>query len=169
MELDVSKAFLKPGTAFPFQAQVNLPPQDVMGETVAFDEARLEGTYSVLENSVHLTGVLHTVVHAHCALCMVETKSPLRIDFAEVFRKDANETEDETFRYEGKAVPLDQLTLTLVMMNLPMRLLCKEGCRGSAEWQAWQDKNASSSCEDGTPTQRPFEALRSLLMKDEEV
>ena len=36
MELDVSKGFLKPDEAFPFEAEVVLPPQEVNGETVFF-------------------------------------------------------------------------------------------------------------------------------------
>lgn len=169
MELDVSKAFLSPGTEFSFGAREKLPPQDVIGETVTFDEAVLHGTYCMLEDSVHLKGTLETVAHAACALCMEEVLSPLRVDFAEVFRKDANETEDESFHYEGKTVPLAQLTLTLVMLNLPMRFLCKENCKGSTALQAWQNENAPSSREEGTLSQRPFEALQSLLKKDEEV
>ncbi len=169
MELDVSKAFLTPGTEFPFSARGSLPPQDVAGETITFEDATLTGTYCVLDQSVHLKGSLQTKALGHCALCLREAEVPVRVAFAEVFRKDANETEDEAFRFEGKTVPLDQMTLTLVMLNLPMRFLCKEGCQGSKELQAWQKDHSPSSCEDGTPAQRPFEALQSLLKKDEEV
>ncbi len=169
MLLDVSKAFLTPGTEFPFQAQVSLPPQDVLGETITFDDAQLEGIFAVLEDSVHLKGTLQTTVHGQCALCLEEALIPLRVDFAEVFRKNANETEDEVFCFEGKSVPLEQVTLTLCMLNLPMRFLCKEDCQGSQELRSWQKDNTPSSREDGTPTQRPFEALQSLLKKDEEV
>ncbi len=169
MELDVSKAFVAPGTEFPFQARVDLPPQDVTGETIRFDPVALEGSYCVLEDSVHLKGSLMTTAHGACALCMEEAAAPLKLDFAEVFRKDANETEDEVFCFQGKSVPLDQMSLTLVMLNLPMRFLCREGCPGSREFQAWQNAESPSSREEGTPTQRPFEVLQSLLKKDEEV
>ncbi len=169
MLLDVSKAFLAPGTAFPFEAKVQLPPQDVMGETVAFEEALLQGTYSVLQDAVHLKGILTAVAHAPCALCLGPADIPLRVSFAEVFRKDANDQEDEAFPYEGKAVSLDQMALTLTMLHLPMRFLCQEDCAGTQELQAWQRDISKSSCEDGSPTQRPFEALQHLLKKDEEV
>ena len=42
MELDVSKGFLKPDEAFPFEAEVVLPPQEVNGETVSFDPVALD-------------------------------------------------------------------------------------------------------------------------------
>lgn len=169
MELDVSKAFLSPGTAFPFEARVPLGPQEVTGETITFDDVELQGAYRALDESVHLKGTLQTKAHGPCALCMTEAEIPVQVRFAEVFRKDANEAEDEVFRYEGKSVPLGPMTLTLVMLNLPMRFVCGEGCPGSAELQAWQRDHSQSPREDGTPAQRPFEALRSLLTKDEEV
>lgn len=169
MELDVSKAFRSPATPFPFVAEVELPPQELFGETVSFDKVALEGTYFAADNVVRVEGKLGTVAHSACALCMKPASAPVKVRFSESFRKDANETEDECFRYEGKTLPLDHMTLTLVMLNLPMRFLCKEGCEGSEELKAWQQANHTSSCEDGSPTQRPFEALQSLLKKDEEV
>lgn len=169
MQLDVSKAFLTPGAAFPFEAWVSLPPQDVMGETVTFDEVLVEGNFCSLEDSIRLEGTLKTIVHGSCALCMEEADMPVQADFSETFRKDVEETDEECFRYEGKTVPLPHMVLTLVMLNLPMRFLCQEGCKGSKELQAWRNDRSKSSCEDGAQTQRPFEALQHLLKKDEEV
>ena len=163
MELDVSKAFLMPAKAFPFEAKVTLAPQEVGGETIAFDEAALQGSYSAYDDVIRLKGTLETVAHGACALCMRSAASPMSIAFEESFRKDANEIEDEAFRYEGKSVPLDHMTLTLVMLNLPMRFECVEGCEGSDELKAWKKANPVSSDDIGAPTQHPFEALQSLL------
>ena len=169
MELDVSKALLTPGTEFPFMAEVTVPPQDVVGETVAFDTVKLQGTYSALDGIVRLAGWLTTTAHAACALCLNAVDAPLRIAFDERYRKDANEIEDEVFRYEGSKAPLDQLALTLLMLNLPMRFLCEGGCGNGAEHPAGVQTIFKSSCEEESPTQRPFEALQRLLTKDEEV
>jgi len=67
-------------------------------------------------------------------------------------------------------VPLNQLTLTLIMLNLPMRFLCIRNCAGSKAYQAFRKETPKSSCEEEEPrTQRPFEALQRLLKEDEEV
>lgn len=169
MVLDISKGFSSPGQPLPFQESVELPPQEVIGETVSFDEVRLQGFYTVAEDSIHLEGHLATVAHGLCAMCLEQADVPVELTFSEVFRKDANELEGEAFRYEGTALPLAQLALTLTMLHLPMRLLCREGCQGSQELQAWKADQSKGSCEDGLPTQHPFEALQRLLKKDEEV
>jgi uncharacterized protein len=170
MELDVSRALLVPGTELPFSAVETVPPQDVIGETVTFEPAMVRGAYSALDGVVRLTGELTTTAHATCALCMEPANVPLAVPFDEEFRKDVNELEDEAFRYEGNHVPLNQLALTLIMLNLPMRFLCKQNCAGSKVYQALRQNNPKSSCEEEEPrTQRPFEALQRLLKEDEEV
>ena len=165
MELDVSKAFVTPATAFPFQAVVALPPQELGGETITFDPVALQGTYSAYEGVVSLEGALETVAHGACAMCMRPADASIETDFAETFRRDANEAEDESFRYENKSVPLDHMTLTLVMLNLQLRFLCKDGCPGSEELQAWIKQNPASvhQAEGETSTRRPFEGLQGLL------
>jgi uncharacterized protein len=166
MELDVSQALLNPGEAFAFSAKVRVAPQDVDGEAIALDDVRITGTYSAMDGAVQLKGNLSTTAHAHCARCLQNVDYPMSVDFREDFRKDAVETQDEAFRYEGSAVSLDHVTLTLIMLNLPMRFLCDENCGGGEALKAYGTVSKSSCQED---TQRPFEALKRLLEKDEEV
>jgi len=166
MELDVTQALLRPGDSFPFQAKVSISPQVVDQETITFDTVALTGAYSAMDGAVYVKGSLSTTVHAPCALCLETVDTPMEIAFTETFRKDAIETEDEDFAYEGSAIPLDHMSLTLIMLNLPMRFLCDGNCAGSTEYQKYRSVSKSSCQED---TQRPFEALKQLLEEDEEV
>lgn len=166
MELDVTQALLRPGEAFPFQAAVAVAPQDVDGEQIVFDKVALSGAYSAVDGTVQLKGELSTTAHAHCAMCLETVDYPMAVKFRESFREDAVETEDEAFHYEGHTVSLDQMTLTLLMLNLPMRFLCREDCRGGTVLEPYNTITKSSCQED---SQRPFEALKRLLEEDEEV
>ncbi len=166
MELDVTQALLRPGEAFPFEATVIVSPQVVDREPVTFDDVRLTGTYWALDGAVMLQGSLSATAHTPCAMCLQKVDFPMELDFQETFRKGAAETEDEAFAYEGSAVTLDHMSLTLLMLNLPMRLLCDENCQGSEILKAYSTISKSSCTED---TQRPFEALKRLLKEDEEV
>jgi uncharacterized metal-binding protein YceD (DUF177 family) len=165
MQLDVTQALLRPGDAFPFEAKVAVPPQTVDRETVTFGEVALKGTYSAMDGAVVLTGSLRAKAYAACAMCLEPVEVPMELEFRETFRKDAVETEDEDFHFEGSAVTLDHLTLTLLMLNLPMRFLCEENCDGK-ETQTF-GSIFNSSCQEDSP--RPFEALKRLLKEDEEV
>ncbi|MCE5344065.1 MAG: DUF177 domain-containing protein [Eubacteriales bacterium] len=167
MELDVTKALQAPGTVFPFTASVVLPPQDVIGETVTFDAVSLRGQYSTWDGAVRLAGEMTTTAHAICALCLQPADIPMSLPFDETFRRDVNELEDDAFVYEGNRVALFQMTLTLIMLNLPMRFVCQEDCEGSEAYRTFNQQELDNSNEEEPRTQRPFEALQSLL--DEEV
>ena len=165
MELDVSKGFMHPGTPYPFEAEVQLAPQDVGGEEVSFGPARLEGTYFVADDTVRLEGTLAVTARAACARCMEPAERMVKTAFDETFRKDAQETVDESFRYEGKAVPLDHMALTLTMLELPMRFTCgRPDCRPAAELKPWdEDEKIWAEQPDEGGTYRPFEALGEML------
>ena len=168
MELDVSQGFVHPATAFPFQAELTLEAQDVGGETVTFDPVTLEGSYFVVDDTVRLEGRLTTMARAACAVCLAPAEKAVEIDFDETFRKDANETEDECFRFEGNAVPLDHMALTLAMLNLPMRFVCgRPDCHAAAELKAWNEEGKVWREEpEGEGTYRPFEGLDVLMKKE---
>lgn len=162
MNLDISKGFVSPMAHLPFEAQVELAAQDVNGEAVSFDPVQIEGTYVVADDTVTVEGHLRTVAHAACALCLGPAEAPVELDFQETFRKDANEEQDEFFRYEGKNLPLDHMTLTLVMLNLPMRFVCSQSCSAGAEYLGdVEDAPQPEPEEEGT--YRPFEGLKDLL------
>lgn len=166
MILDVTKAFVRPMEDFPFETTVELAPQDVNGDTVRFAPVEMQGTYSVLEDVVTLKGELETTAYAPCALCLEEASAPVKVSFQETFRKDADEEEDGCFRYEGKQLPLDHMTLTLVLLNMPMRFQCDHQCTSGAGLTAWNEQETVWAEEEGGEAQgtyRPFEGLADLL------
>lgn len=167
MELDVSQGFVHPATAFPFQAELTLEAQDVGGETVTFDPVTLEELFCGGRHRAP-GGRLTTMARAACAVCLAPAEKAVEIDFDETFRKDANETEDECFRFEGKAVPLDHMALTLAMLNLPMRFVCgRPDCHAAAELKAWNEEGKVWREEpEGEGTYRPFEGLDVLMKKE---
>ena len=170
MNLDVSKAFVRPMEDFPFEAAVTLEEQDINGDKVSFDPVELQGTYSMIDDVVTLKGELHTVAHAPCALCMETASAEVNVTFRETFRKDADEEEDECFRYENKLLPLDHMTLTLVLLNMPMRFQCDHDCIGGEGLTAWDEEKTVWAEEEAGETQgtyRPFEGLAQLLEEEQ--
>ncbi len=165
MTLDVSKAFVRPMISFPFEVDVPLANQQVNGDDVSFEPVHLEGAYELTDDRIRLVGKLHAVAHAPCAVCLNDVNVPIDVDFEETFRKDANEEEDGDFRYEGKVLDLQQMTLTLVMLNMPMRFKCEGECKADGELMAWNEAETVWAEEEEEPqgTYRPFEGLKDML------
>ena len=165
MNLDVSKAFIRPMTEFPFEVAVELPPQEINGDEVTFDAVKMSGTFVMNDDVITLEGDLSTVAHAPCARCMETVHVPIEVSFSETFRKDADEEEDGCFRYENKILPLERMTLTLVLLNMPMRFACENDCTSGAGLTAWNEQETvwAETAEEPQGTYRPFEGLKQML------
>lgn len=167
MQLDISLGFKNPTSFLPFEAEVLLETQRVNGEDVSFEPVRLSGTYFVADDTVQLEGTLETVAHGACAVCLQPADEPVTLSFSETFRRNANEDEDECFRYEDKALPLDHMTLTLVMLNLPMRFSCGTSCTPAVNLKPWNEDEKTWGEEQGEGTYQPFDNLKQLLDEHE--
>lgn len=170
MKLDVSKAFVRPMVEFPFEVEVTLEKQEINGDEVTFDPVCIAGSYCMTDDVVRLEGTLRTVAHAPCAVCLAPAEAEVEVAFTESFHKDANEEEDGMFAYEGKQLPLDHMTLTLVLLNMPMRFKCADECTAAAELKAWNEAETVWAEEEAESqgTYRPFEGLKEMLEADHE-
>lgn len=169
MFLDVSKSFVRPMADFDFEVEVPLEKMEINGDDVIFDPVKVKGTYCMTDDVVRLNGTLQTVAHAPCAVCLAPTSTPIEVEFAESFRKDADEEKDDCFCYEGKQLPLDHMVLTLVLLNTPMRFKCETECTAAVELKAWNEAETVWAEEEEEPqgTYRPFEGLKDLLGDEE--
>ena len=167
--LDVSRAMRTPGEAFPFVHHECIPPQDICGEEVSFDEpVVLEGHFSMSGENLTIEGTLTATAHSRCCNCLEPASVKLNVDFSEVFTRlerftEVEDDDPDRLVFTGSKVELSHMTLTLALLDLPLRFLCKEDCDGY-KYMAPQI-NAFHQTE--TPKENPFSVLQQLLTKDQ--
>ncbi|MHC1785987.1 MAG: DUF177 domain-containing protein [Christensenellales bacterium] len=174
MALDISRALRCPGESFPFRHEESLAPQEVLGDTVSFDvPVLLTGTFTLDQERLRLKGVLTASARATCANCLGPALYPVRVDFDEIFEKfdrfaKVEDILDETDRlaYDGPQLELHQLALTLVLLEMPLRFLCREDCKGLQTVARIHDTLADQK---ELPSEHPFSVLQQWLNKDQEV
>ncbi len=161
MKLDVLHALRNPGTEYTFTAEQTMAPQDMNGLEVSFDPVQLSGVLmAASDGSVTVDGRLTTVAHAPCANCLAPASSTVEGEFRETFIFEGDPEDDEIFAYQGSALDLERLTLCYVLLNTPMRFLCREDC--VCEFMD-ADDDVTMLCPDDLNVQRPFAALQQLL------
>lgn len=175
MLLDISRALRAPGEDFPFLHREAIPPQEIFGETVTFDDTLLSGHFSLAGESLHIRGMLRTTAHGCCAGCLKPVSFPMEIPFDEIFTRQGHcpqeeETpgEEERLVFEGSKAELSHLALTLAVLELPMRFVCGENCPALDAVRP-DDTPLTHACQKDMPDQHPFSALQQLLTKDQEV
>ncbi len=165
MKLDVTLALRTPGVEYPFEGTQAIAPQSIFGETVTFDEATLRGNYLALDNgSIKVKGTLATIARGRCANCLKEAETPISAEYDELFLLGGDTEDDEVFTYTSSQVDMERLTLTFALLEMPMRLLCRQGCKGRPEgYRMAAGDSASRPSAQDAPMQRPFAALQQLL------
>lgn len=176
MLLDISRALRTPGEEISFTHHDAIPPQEIFGEEITFSDVVLEGHFSMVGENLHITGLLTAVANGQCAGCLKPVALPLQVEVDEIFTRisrfphqeeSPDDEDDERLEFEGSKVDLSHLTLTLAVLELPMRFTCGEDCEALSQMQP--DNQSTHACQKDMPDQHPFSALQQLLTKDQEV
>lgn len=77
-----------------------------------------------------LDGHLRTEYTAKCYRCLENVNRTMSIDVKENILNAEKNPDTENFTYEGNFILLDKVLTDNVILNLPMRQVCKEDCKG---------------------------------------
>ncbi len=103
-------------------------PQE--GEEIAVSNLCFSGKAKELSGFYRLVGNVCGEFFAHCGRCLAPVKESfsIAIDFA-ILTSPA-ESEEEALLAEGQKIDIRSLAEETVYLNLPLRLLCREDCKG---------------------------------------
>ena len=176
MKLDITKGIQKKRVAVAFDLTDVWGEDHWNGDTIAYVRpVTLSGTYMLADETVIVRGFARAVVESPCARCLKPTETSLEAEFEEAFIRDKGEysevhdVDDDQYMYTGHVLDLDEAVRTVLLLEMPSRILCKEDCRGMC-CQCGADLNINEcSCQKDLTHRNPFSALASLLNEDEEV
>jgi uncharacterized protein len=93
-----------------------------------------------IREAVFIDGTLETTVTSNCCRCLEVTHLPVKIDFRYTFLPEKNrakQQEDELSAedleygyYEDDVIDLDNLIFEQVMLQIPIKILCTDTCKG---------------------------------------
>ena len=131
---------------------------------------KVRGTASLLHRDIHIRGNLGTEVRIFCARCLAPVRRNVRVNFDLCYhpledcpRKEelaVPRGEEELGFYKGGGLLLEDLAREQVLLTLPMRVVCREDCRGLC-LQCGCDRN-HETCDCVEPVDPRWEGLRGL-------
>jgi uncharacterized protein len=135
-------------------------------------DAAVEGNATRKGEQVRLRGTISTEVELLCDRCLAPQRAPLAVEFdtsfipqeVEAVKADNVELQAEDLilsAYEGDAVDLDELVREQILLALPSRHLCREGCKGLCQECGANLNENQCSCEQGETDPR-WAALADL-------
>ncbi len=119
-----------------------------------------------------LTGNMKATLHIPCARCLEPVAYPFDLDVDEELDMSRQEERagdpDEQPYIDGYNLDVDQLLSNELLLNLPMKVLCKEDCKGICNRCGTNLNYGTCSCDQSSPDPR-MAVIQDLFQQFKEV
>ena len=167
--LDVSRALRYPGQEFPFQAEIEIEDMEFAGDPIALKDVSIQGVVVGAGERVNIRGKVESVLKSRCVRCLEETQMPLTAEVDAVYAKEENPDDPDLYQFEASTIDLTDAVRDALIMEIPMRILCKEDCKGLCPVCGVNRNLVSCTCQEGGEVANPFSALKAIVENEEEV
>ena len=142
------------------------------GEQAEVRETRLSGTVRRTGTETEFRGEVDAVVTLRCSRCLAEFVLAVKAPCHRIFRKgplgnpesehDLVEEDLALTPYDGTRIDLKEITEEQIYLAIPLKPLCREGCRGLCSRSGAELNAAPCGCPEGQSIGVPLTSKLSL-------
>ena len=167
--VDVSNALRFPGQEYSVNEDVLVEEMELSGDPIGFTGIKVKGTMVGAEERVSVRANVAATLLSRCVRCLGAVAMPVRAEIDALFARAEDPDDPDLYLFEGSAIDLTDPARDALLLELPIRILCKEDCKGLCP-VCGADRNAvSCACQEGGEVANPFAALKEFSHDDEEV
>ena len=168
--LDVSKALKNPGQIFPFEEEIEIEPMEVMSDPVHFVDVLAEGEFLCPgDNRISIKAKVNARADTRCSRCLEPVTIPVNAEVDAVYDRQPDPEDPDLYSFEASTVELTDAVRDALLLEMPMRVLCSEDCKGLCPVCGINLNKGTCTCQEGAEVINPFSALKSIVLNDEEV
>jgi len=171
--IDIKRA---PGMHKDVPIQIQLDPVEIGGQQIRFDEP-FTGQAEIWNSGENLLvrAKLAGEAQVPCSRCLTTFTSPFKVTFEEEFieglpseDEDVEALDERTVTYyEGDEIDLTESLRDNVLLELPMKPICRVDCKGLCPY-CGEDKNlVSCECQETVDVDPRLVIFKDLLRKPE--
>ena len=127
---------------------------------------KVVGQFANIGGSIELSATASCRLELFCDRCCDAFESDFECSFEEVFKKEdarvENDKNPDAVILSGTAVDICEVVTNNIVLNLPFKRLCSEGCKGLCA-NCGQNLNEGDCGCDTRPTDPRFDILDGLL------
>jgi uncharacterized protein len=169
LRLEVGDALKNPGQSYPFEGELTIDRMDVLGDPVSFRDVRVKGRFIGTGDSVAVEAKVASVAVSRCALCLKEMSVPIDAAFQASYKREIASGDPDPYPLSGHTIELDEAVREALLLELPIRFLCKPDCKGLCPVCGENLNDGRCTCREREEESNPFAALKDLRIHDEEV
>ena len=167
MFISVSGALKNPGQSYPFESAVTLPAMEVMGDPLQFGDIVIKGEVVGTGEAVNVTATVTAVAHSRCSRCLEPIALPVSASVDENFVRTPDPEDPDQYELLGHQIDLDPLVKDALLLEIPIRFLCREDCKGLCPVCGVNRNLVSCTCHEGVEKANPFSALKDMFNNEE--
>lgn len=155
MFIDVSEIRKSPGESFHFDFSEKMDSLEVGNDEISFkDPVSISLDVKNVGNVLNFKGSIKGETVLTCSRCLETYPFHLETDFDERFihesdiaaaQEDGIDTEDMQV-IEGNKIELGDIVSESILLNIPMKLICSENCRGLCSVCGINLNNSNCNC-----------------------
>ncbi len=131
MKLNIASVLKNEGSVMAVNGDLELGKLNYLGNTFDFSHAaKISGFLRNIGGSLTLTGSISGNYVSACDNCGAAINGKLNIPIDEVIDIYTDDRDEECFSLNGSVLDISGLINALVWGSLPMKLLCREDCKG---------------------------------------
>ena len=166
--LNVLNALKNPGQEYPFTADAVLEEMEVLGDPVKFTDIAVKGTFVGSGENVSIEATVTATVTSRCARCLEEVIQPIKAEMCAEFAHQPDPEDPDQYCFEASTLELTDAIRDALVLELPIRFLCKEDCKGLCSKCGTNLNTGTCNCLHGDDDLNPFAALRSMIVENNE-
>ena len=131
MKIDVRRYFELEGEREDFSFDLDMSDFDIWSHKPLVNPVKIEGCVYNRSSIVTLAYKASSVMHTFCDRCLNEFDSDLSLNFEYTLVKELQDSDAQGYLLvEGDFLDLGELCESDVVLNLPLKFLCKSDCKG---------------------------------------
>ncbi|MFR1758877.1 MAG: YceD family protein [Christensenellaceae bacterium] len=145
-------------------------PGESIDPSVTIIKTVVEGTVSADGSLLTVQGALRFDYETQCARCLASVSSCQEAEFTEEFARSASDDAPDRYLYVGHTLDLTQMVEDCIALNMPLRTLCSEDCKGLCPVCGANRNTISCGCSSvgEGPKKNPFAVLAAKLREENE-
>lgn len=163
MLLQLRPLFMGELTTLSINEQLDFSGEEFNGQVPFQTPVHVEGAVTVSADVVLLRAEISFTFHGVCDRCLNSFEKEYRLPIEHILVDTlSNDENDDFILLQQYQLPLDDLVLTDVLLELPYKALCREDCKGLCSSCGKNLNDGPCECQSDTVDPR-LEVLKQLL------
>ncbi len=165
MEMDLRRLFEVPGEREDFSFELDLSDTEIWSHKPLASPVAIKGSIENRSSIVTLAYKASLILKTFCDRCLVEFERPLSFSFEYTLVRELQGEGDEYILVEGDFLDLGELCTSDIVLNLPLKFLCRDDCKGLCPVCGKNLNHSDCDCLNSQIDPR-LSALKKLLNND---